>query len=447
MATLRQCGALAVAIACLAALAGCSRAQNAPSDRTASAVKFVQDMAGGKFTDAVAQFDAAVAQAMSAERLKQTWEGLVAQCGAFKKLGETRTGREGGFDEVFVPVEFEKTTLDVKVVFDADGKIGGLWFVPHVAASDAQYSPPPYSHPDRFTESEVTVGSGEWKLPGTLTVPKGAGPFPAVVLVHGSGPNDRDETIAANKPFKDLALGLASQGIAVLRYDKRTKVYHERLIAANPAHFTVKEETIDDALAAADLLRHSDRIDPKRIFVLGHSLGGMLIPRIGKADPELAGLIVMAGATGPLEDAMMEQITYLASLKGTLSAEDKKQIEDYRRQVAKVKNLTADSPPVLGVPASYWLDLRNYHPVEAAKSLTQPLLIIQGGRDYQVTTEQYDAWVKALSGKPNVTFKLYPNLNHLFMEGKSKSVPEEYNKRGPIPQYVIDDVAHWIKRR
>jgi len=438
---------LVLAAACIGLVAGCSSARDAPAktDHTAAAVAFVQNMADGKFTEAVAPFDAAMTQAMSADRLKQTWQATLAQYGAFKKMGTTRTAREGGFDEVFVPLEFANTTLDCKVVFDADGKIGGLWFVPHVDAAASQYSPPAYADSSRFTESEVTVGDGEWKLPGTLAMPKGAGPFPALVLVHGSGPNDRDESIGANKPFKDLALGLASKGIAVLRYDKRTKVYHDKLIGANPKHFTVKQETIDDAVAAVDLLQRTEKIDPKRVFVLGHSLGGMLVPRIAKADPKIAGLISMAGATLPLEDAMLDQITYIASLKGSLSEADKKQIDDLKAEIAKVKDVTPDSPSLLGVPASYWIDLRDYHPAEAAKSVKQPLFIIQGGRDYQVTTAGYDIWVKALSGKPNVTFKLYPSLNHLFMEGKGKSVPDEYTKRGPIPQYVIDDLATWIK--
>src|SRR5262249_57372826 len=121
----------------------------------------------------------------------------------------------------------------------------------------------------------------------------GAGPFPGVGLAHGSGPNDRDETIAQNKPFKDLALGLASRGIAVLRYDKRTKVYPAKM--AGLAGLTVKDEVVDDAIAAASMLRSQPRIDPARVFVLGHSLGGMLVPRIAAADAKLAGVIVMAG--------------------------------------------------------------------------------------------------------------------------------------------------------
>ena len=132
------------------------------------------------------------------------------------------------------------------------------------------------------------------------------------MLVHGSGPNDRDETLGPNKPFRDLAWGLADRGIAVLRYDKRTSVYGGKM--AGNKNLTVREETIDDALLAVKLLRGRPDIDPKRIFILGHSLGGMVAPRIGADDPSLAGLIILAGATRPLPDVAREQLEYIASL-------------------------------------------------------------------------------------------------------------------------------------
>ena len=170
------------------------------------------------------------------------------------------------------------------------------------------------------------------------------------MLVHGSGPNDRDETILANKPFRDLAWGLASKGIAVLRYEKRTKEHSAKLMADGIVNFTVKEETTDDALSAAAQLRVTDGIDPKRIFVLGHSLGGTLAPRIGQADPHLAGLIILAGATRPLEDLMVEQTRYLLSLHGQPSEEEQANLNQLLAEVAKVKKLTAadaSSPALL----------------------------------------------------------------------------------------------------
>src|SRR5205085_1721112 len=155
----------------------------------------------------------------------------------------------------------------------------------------------------------------DWKLGGTLTMPNGSGPFPGVVLVHGSGPNDRDETVGGTKMFKDVAEGLASRGIAVVRYDKRTKVYGPRVAALKT--FTLHDEAVEDALKAAALLRTQSGIDAKRVFILGHSLGAYAAPRIGAEDPQIAGLILMAGNARHIEDLVVEQVQ---TLGGTAKA-------------------------------------------------------------------------------------------------------------------------------
>jgi len=133
-------------------------------------------------------------------------------------------------------------------------------------------------------------------------------------LVHGSGPNDKDESIGPNKIFRDLAWGLASQGICVLRYDKMTFKYGKQLTPEMVEKMTVKEEVIDDALIALKLISKTNDIDTKRIFLLGHSLGATVAPRIGLQDPDLAGLIIMAGLTRSLEDTLLDQYTYIYNL-------------------------------------------------------------------------------------------------------------------------------------
>ena len=174
-----------------------------------------------------------------------------------------------------------------------------------------------------------------------------------------------------------------------------------------------------------------EKIDPKRIFVLGHSLGGMLLPRIGKAKDGIAGFISLAGSTRPMEDLVLEQTRYILSLDGKLSPEAQKKLKEIEQQVANVKSakLSEDTPKSelpLGVPAKYWLDLRGYDPATSAKELSKPMLILQGERDYQVTMEDFAGWKKALGSRKDVTFISYPKLNHLFMEGEGKSTPAEY---------------------
>jgi pimeloyl-ACP methyl ester carboxylesterase len=263
-------------------------------------------------------------------------------------------------------------------------------------------------------------------LPGTLSIP--VGPVAAaIVLVHGSGPSDRDETLGPNKPFRDLAWGLADRGIAVLRYEKRTRQYAGTM--AGNSNLTVHEETTDDAILAAALLRTHDRLDPKRVFVLGHSLGATLAPRIGAEDRSLAGLIMMAGATRPFVEVAREQLAYLASLMpGAIDPEE------------ALKELQRSAPE------AYWKDLDAYRPAGTAATLTIPMLILQGERDYQVTPADLQGWRAARGSRPNVMIKSYPTLNHLFLPGEGKSTPSEYDRPGHIPDFVLDDIADWIRR-
>ncbi|MCX6144286.1 MAG: alpha/beta fold hydrolase [Ignavibacteriales bacterium] len=412
---------------------------------TAAGKVFVDLLAKGDYANAVAMFDSTMKSVMPEARLKETWESVTAQVGPLKGMPGVKTQKYQAYDIVLVTCQCERKTFDTRVVFDASGRIAGLFF----AGATPEYKSPSYVNRGAFKEEEVMVGSGEWSLHGTLSVPGGEGPFAAIVLVHGSGPNDRDETIGPNKPFRDLAWGLASKGVAVLRYEKRTKEHGSKLVALKNT-LTVKEETIDDALAALALLRKTEGIDAKRIYVLGHSLGGMLVPRIGKLDAGIAGFVVLAGLTRPLEDVILEQMTYIIGLKGSLSDADKKQLEEIRKQVDKVKNFKESdvnsSELVFATPPSYWIDVRGYDPPEVARTLAHPMLVLQGERDYQVTMKDFERWKAALGGKSSVEFKSYPKLNHLFIEGEGKSIPSEYDKVGHVAEYVIEDIAGWIKR-
>jgi hypothetical protein len=284
-----------------------------------------------------------------------------------------------------------------------------------------------------------------------MSIPKEGAPFPAVVLVHGSGPQDRDETIGPNKPFRDLAWALASRGIAVLRYDKRTFHYRDRMDSLK-ATITPKAEVVDDALQAVDFLQEHESVDNDSLFVLGHSLGGQMVPRIGKRDSTITGFIIMASTTRPLEDIMLEQFTHIYSLDGEVSDSEQVQLDKLAEQVEAVKSpeLSAGTPGEelpLGVPGEYWLDLRDYDPAEMAAELPQSFLILQGGRDYQVTVADFEGWKQALGDRDNVEFKLYPDLNHLFLEGEGISTPQEYAEPGHIPERVIKDLTIWIKQQ
>ena len=345
--------------------------------------------------------------------------------------------------------------LDARVFMDDQGRVKGLFFEPASAAGNqaapaAEWKTPAYVDTNLFHDRDTNIISGRWELPGVLTLPNTKTAVPAVVLVHGSGPQDADETIGANKPFADLAYGLASKGVAVLRYVKRTKQYGAN--SKSDAPFTVKDEVTDDVIAAVALLSKMPEINKKRIYILGHSLGGMLAPRIAAEDPEVAGIIIMAGTARPLEEVVVDQVKYIASLTTPQTPANKKQIdraEEIAAQVESPSLKTSDTVDFFGspIPGSYFLDLRNYDPVKVAAGLKIRILVLQGGRDYQVTNADYELWQKALAGDPRATFKFYPDYNHLFMPrvGSGAPSPDDYALAGNVSEDVITDIAKWVK--
>ena len=288
-----------------------------------------------------------------------------------------------------------------------------------------------------------------WSLSGILTLPDGKGPFPAVILVHGSGPSDRDETIYENKPFKDIADGLAAHGIAVYRYDKRTYVYGKEM--ASDIDLTLKQETLIDASEAVKLLSDQPQIDASRIYVAGHSLGGQAIPLIRNMlkqyETQAAGFIFLAAPARDLAALMREQFDFLYSLTPVLSDTQKEQKEEVYAQLEQLNDLDQLDPsqPILGAYPAYWRDILSYDPVWTAESMTEPCLLLQGEEDYQVTMTDFELWKSAFGEKENWTFQSYPGLTHLFMPGKKENANASYLKKQHVDETVIQSIADFVQ--
>ncbi|HEY0772389.1 MAG TPA: alpha/beta fold hydrolase, partial [Sphingobacteriaceae bacterium] len=283
------------------------------------------------------------------------------------------------------------------------------------------------------------------ELAGLFTTPKTGNNFPVIVLVHGSGPADMDETVGPNKPFKDLAMGLAAKGIATIRYVKRTRVYPGEFAKA----FTLKEEVTDDALAAIALARTLPGINKKQIYVLGHSLGGMVAPKLATQAPDLNGIILAAAPARKFTDVIIEQNKFFfESLKDTSAAareQFQKALKEFEKtRITELGTVKADSL-LLGIPASYWVDMNQYDQTGIAKKLKTRILVLQGEHDVQVSTTDYNLWKSALEKKKNVTFKLYQSLNHLFISQPEKSTAELYKNPGNVDVVVLNDIALWVK--
>src|ERR1700722_7897552 len=197
-------------------------------------------------------------QKLTPEFLRDHAGAEIKSFGQVEEVGKPLTAKSGNVDIVSFPVRFSNTKVNVEFTLNESGQVAGLHFRSPDDPLPQVWNRPSYSKTDLFRERDVTVGADEWKLAGTFTLPMGKGPFPAVVLVHGPGPNDRDESIYATRIFKDIAEGLASRGIAVLRYDKRTKVYGPQM---SEIDFTLQEETVEDAVRAIALVRQQPEVD------------------------------------------------------------------------------------------------------------------------------------------------------------------------------------------
>ncbi|RYG16259.1 MAG: DUF3887 domain-containing protein [Chitinophagaceae bacterium] len=402
---------------------------------------FFDLFAAGKFEEAHGYFSEEGKTKVTAENLKQFWTNMEAKLGKVKSIDASGSRAQGEYFAVTVGGEFQYAKQDFILLFDKTEKLVGM----HLPPKATTYRAPGYADSTLYKEKSTYLQWPGHKLAAVITTPKDGNSFPIVVLVHGSGPNDMDETIGPNKPFKDIAAGLAVNGIASIRYVKRTVIYPQEFNKA----YTVKEEVLDDALQAIALAKTVQGVDLKQIYVLGHSLGGMLAPRIATLAPDLKGIILAAAPARKLSDIIIEQNKYMVAQTKDTTAAMQKTLADAITEIEKTKitklgKMKPDSI-LLGIPASYWVDLNSNDQVETAKKLKQRIFIIQGGYDFQVGETDFNLWKDALSANSNVTLKLYPEYNHLFSQQEAKGNALQYQKPGNVEQRVIEDLASWIK--
>ena len=299
----------------------------------------------------------------------------------------------------------------------------------------------------------IILGEGtKYPLKGILTLPDDLSKqVPAVVFVHGSGSSNMDETVYKLTPFKDLAEGLAKHGIASIRYDKRSFVHGFKMVRSGT--ITVKEETIEDAVLAAELLKQHPNVDPERVFIAGHSMGGMLAPRIDAEGGNFRGLILLAGSPRKLEDIMLYQTREMIPLSGKLTRfileKQLKTLEATFADLYTISDEEAKTKKMGGGTTLYYFKEMGQHPVESyLQNLSKPILVMQGGKDFQVKADvDFVLYKQLLAEHPDVTFRLYENLNHCFVPsvyGRIDKAKQEYAVEQHIGEDVISNIADWI---
>lgn len=371
------------------------------------------------FEKALTFLDASIKDKVTVDFLTKTSNQLDAQLGAYQNtISVTNKG-----DVFSYYTQFKNMALDFDISFKED-KIVGFFLKQHQEVNANDYK----------------IKSGTIDLKGTLLEAEKSSIL--VVFIHGSGPNDRDETIGPNKPFKDMAEAFQKEGIASYRFDKRTK--------SNPETFsdesTVEDEVVVDAVAIVNHFRSSEKFKNHKIIVLGHSLGAFMMPKIANS-VSLDKAVMMAGNARGLQDVIIDQYVYLNSLNPTKEGEN--EIATIKKEVSFLTSnkfntsLSSDELP-LGLSAKYWQSLLNYKPLVEVKIVAIPLLILNGERDYQVTMKEFNLWKKTLANT-KARFISYPKLNHLFIAGEGKPSPEEYAVKGEVDKQVIDDIITFCK--
>ena len=405
--------------------------------------KVAWNMAKHKHKKVYRCFDEVMKSKISEQKLVEIWNGIETVSGQLIAVEEVQETPKDGNILSQCLLKFEAGAYKLQVSFDSNEKIAGLF------VSVIGYTDPPYARGLVVGRKNISFVSDSYTLSGELMTPRGCDNCPLVILVHGSGPNDRDETVGPNKVFLDLAYGLAAQGVASFRYDKRFKIYPELMQEA----FDLDDETINDAISAYYQVIKDSSYNFGSIYFLGHSLGAFSIPLITDSLKQLDGGIILAAPTRRLEDLITYQMHYLTGLDGNISEDEQQVIEENEAKAAVIRSGqysdTTQAKDLLAYwPGLFWRSIENYDPVKAVKYQDQmDFLILQGEKDYQVPMDDFQEWKDSCVGLANVRLISYPGLTHLFTYTTNENPgPQDYFLPKSVSELMITDLVEWIHR-
>lgn len=412
-------------------------AQTATIDKAKITLKQIMNYQG----DSVhVQLSDIAKSAITPLQLNTLWYSFKMQFGDFIEDTDWKENHTMGYDMATCKLIFKNSALNFIVAYRGN-TIESLLFKPE----EKKVETAAVSN-DKFTEEKMTLKCDGYEMPAILTIPENTDNPPCVIIVHGSGPSDMDGSTGKTKIYRDIAHKLAERGIAVFRYDKRTYVYKD-IPDSIADRINVDYETTNDALAAVKMMKEYKDVDNENIFIIGHSQGGMMIPRIANRTNDVRGYIMLSAPAQGLLDAVQEQMEYLYSISMNPTwPEIKPELE---KQINNFKNYGTDSydtniPTPMNLPISYLKDIESYNQIEEAQKIHCPLLILNGEADYQVTMKDFKAWENALKLKSNVQYKSYSGLSHLYTPSSNPPSPADYNKEAEFSDKVIEDICTWI---
>lgn len=455
-------------------LAACSKAESPKEDTSAATIspteesestenlafseedaknktsEVVELMAAGQFEQVLEFSDATVQAAITADQLKDGWESIQELVGAYQSVAETITGTQQGMVYAQTYADHESGQSITTCTFNTDGSIAGINInIGQTPAAEPLANPLPEGAQER--EIKILAGTN-LELTGKIVLPAGfSEDSPAVVLVQGSGPSDLDETIGANKPFRDIAHGLAAKGIVSIRFDKITYAHPE---IGNKADLTIDDEYTAAVLDAVQVLKEETGV--KKVYLVGHSQGGMLTPYLmQQSEGGFDGGIILAGTPRKLWELMYDQsMDSVKSATAEAQAQTKAELDanvEKLRSLEGMSDAEIQAETVFGTSAWYMHHFDQIDMLAIAVDNNLPLLVLQGEKDFQVYPEpDFRLLVEGLAPLGDlVTKKSYPGLNHLFMEDNGATIEnytQAYATPALISQEVIDDMADWLDR-
>ncbi|MES2688945.1 MAG: alpha/beta fold hydrolase [Bacteroidota bacterium] len=397
-----------------------------------------------QFDSMYALFNADMQRQLSVSDIEIMWESFTEKYDSLTDVHETSIRKKDSLWMSETKLDFVKKSFILQLSLSSDGVVCGIFF----RNINVPYAPPAYINMLTFYELKLNIAAKGISNEGILSLPKNNVKPPLVIIVGGSGPTGMDANSGPNKPYKDLAWALASEGVATYRYNKRT-FNKANINMKHAAEFGLKEEYGDDIKALVNYFSRSDKIDTKRIYILGHSEGGFMLPYFAKENAnKVKGYISLAGNVSTIADMLPYQFRFLKSLNPDSTAgkifDDYIAKAEYMQRHVKSSTVEKDSM-VLGMTLYYLKDMEKHQPANLISYLNnKPFLAIQGGRDYQVPPTELDSWKTLLKDACCAEFKTFDKLNHVMMEGEGAPNPSEYSAPANIPEYVPLFISGWI---
>jgi alpha-beta hydrolase superfamily lysophospholipase len=395
-----------------------------------------------QFDSICALHDAEMKRQLDANSYEAMWSNFIDNYDTLQTIDETKVTSIGDTSWLTeTKISFVKKSFLFKLTIHKSNQVAGIFF----ANTKINYTPPAYINTLNFFEIKLPVPTKGIVSDGMLSIPKGTGPFPVVIILGGSGPTDKDASMGPNKPYKDLAWAMAAKGIAVYRFDKRTA--H----AANVKgikHFTMHQEYVIDLQHILKKLAKDVRLNKNQIYVMGHSQGGYMLPYFAKTCKGIKGFIGLAANYQTIIEIIPAQLAYLAALQKDSSSQ--LAIKSLVARAAYTQtnlynNKAAKDSLFPGITLDFAKHVDMNKPANIAEVLmNKPVLFIQGKRDYQVPPTELQSWKTKLAGANSIKYVLFDKLNHLMMEGEGASTPTEYNLPNHVPEYLADEVVNWI---